>query len=1274
MRRKQNGSQPRDAAEARTPILYLAPWVDLGGSDKGTIDWFRSIDRTRWAPSLITTQPSANRWLPKVEPYAEEVWDLPDLMPGAAFPSFILGFIESRGVEVVHIMNSRLGFDLLPDMTCLTDPPAVVVQLHAEEPDKSGYVRYVTRRYGNLVDAFSVTSRQLLDIVAGYDIAPSKIEVIHSGVDGHDEFDPERVAPLELPGNGAPRILWPGRLVEQKDPLLTLDVLARVRERGADFVLDVVGDGELAPVVKAHAEKLGVADAICWHPPCQDMAPWYRSADLLLMTSVFEGVPYVVYESLAMEVPVVAPALPGNREFMDSDSGTLVEPRDDVEQYATAISALLGNRERRLEMGARSRQRMLAEFSLSAMGGRHDALYERLLADRATKSSAAVPFGDGALAPSAVDAPAPPPAAASLFDRDPPPERTVGVIVPCHRHGIYLDDCIESIKAQTLAPAAIVVVDDGSKDPETIAALARYDDDPDVTILRQDGNYGPSAARNRALAELGDDLSYVLPLDADDELLPDALERMVAQLEAAPVDVGFVYPSAQHSGNRRDFVPSPAYNLWILMVDNYCPAPALFDRRALEAGATYPEDMVFGHEDWDFLLQLAELGVRGEHVSEPTFLYRKYGFSRINAVEYGPHAFHDAVERRHPALYRNSDTLKARWSPALSVVLLDDEDGGRAWRQEDLARLPKQSCADFEVVASRPLAGDVHVAEPEDDSPAGRLQACIAAARGRWVCVLTPRALPALLDPSLVERLVYCFWSHEWTCAVVLGEAPGVERAAFAQLTDDERMDALPVAIAFERIPEQPSPPVELGLTGSLIADMVVSIQARGPVQWRLAPAADRPSNGNGRAALNGSVELNGPGPRATAPAGPGAGAGATSYTGAVAKLTLDRAPARDDAEAWVQRAVSWQEPRLPGLTAGAVRRWETAAAWIPPETDTLTRHRALDGDDRVVTIGRQSPPGYGIEFDLGVLHRFAFPGTRRLVQDGDTFALTEDENLLTDGRRALGYVEQAPLPLLEVLELRRLPDSGRHVLVAGADDPLYNSAEHLATLGWIESFPIQPRHTPLHLGPWGAVALRRYVDRDAWRHRYRTGPPGDEPDAVSLGALMRGPGDGLLPLRVRPDGRLETDLAGPSRARRTPSAVARWIAAPLAWSGGPPPAWAQRATASRVRHLLAPPSRRAVAPPGGPETLGWLRIEPATGHSPLFSATHPVTGDQLLTRSTLEATDLGYRVDGLLGHVVDAGADGMSTIAATSVLWGSRFGKGRRYVEGPYDGSGAAR
>jgi glycosyltransferase involved in cell wall biosynthesis len=820
--------------EGRTPILYIAPWVDLGGSDKGTIDWFKHIDRTRWAPSLITTQPSDNRWLHHVEPWAEEVWDLPDLMPGAEFPGFILGFIESRGVRVVHIMNSRLAFDLLPDLSCLREPPAVVVQMHAEEPDRSGYVRYVSTRYGNLVDAFSATSRQLRDAIAAYDIPPSRVEVIYSGVDAEEEFNPELVRPLPDLDGDRPRILWPGRLVEQKDPMLTLDVLAAVKERGTGFTLHVVGDGHMAPDVRRRAAELGVIDSIRWHPPAQGMARWYRSSDLLLMTSVFEGVPYVIYEALAMGVPVVAPALPGNLEFMDEDSGVLVEPRDDVDRYADALADLLGDEERRRAMGERSRERMLSEFSLREMGRRHDELYERLLASRpATARATEVLEEDEERFGSGDEAPAP-----LRLGRDPLPERTVGLIVPCYRHGIFLRDCIRSIKDQTLPPAAIVVVDDGSDDEETVRALAELEGDPDVKVLRQPANSGPSAARNLALREL--DTNYVLPLDADDMLMPNALETMVEQLEAAPPDVGFIYPNPQHIGNRSDYVRSPAYNLWLLMGNNYCPAAALFDRRVFEAGAEYPEDVVFGHEDWDLVLQLAEREVYGRRAEGPTFLYRRRGFSRVNAVEYGPDSFHEAIKRRHPSLYRRRDLIKARWAPTMSILLLDEDD--RAWSEADLEGLPEQSCRDYELLTRG----------PDDGSPRAWLREAVATARGRWLAVLVPRAAAALRDRTLVEKLIRSLWGYEREAlAVVLGEVPGLRRAGLSQLSDAERRDARPVGVMFARRREDAAVRIELGLASAPIEDIVLNLQGIAPVLWRLVPAAVEPERAAAGAAAD---------------------------------------------------------------------------------------------------------------------------------------------------------------------------------------------------------------------------------------------------------------------------------------------------------------------------------------------------------------------------------------------------------------------------------------
>jgi glycosyltransferase involved in cell wall biosynthesis len=1165
--------------DGRTPILYIAPWVDLGGSDKGTIDWFKHIDRKRWAPSLITTQPSPNRWLHKVEPFAEEIWELPDLMVGARFPEFILGFVESRGVRLVHVMNSRLGFDLLPDLASLPEPPAVVVQMHAEEPNQVGYVRYATRRYGNLIDAFSVVSEDLKGTIADYEIPPSRIEVIHLGVDG-EEFDPARVEPLPLDGAGVPRILWPGRLVEQKDPMLTLDVLADARRNGApEFVLDVVGEGHLEPALRARAEDLGVADVIRWHPPSQEMPRWYRSADLTLMTSLYEGVPYVIYESLAMGVPVVAPALPGNLEIMDDDNGVLVEPRDDAERYAKAIAELLQSPERRVGMGERSRRRMLSEFSLEEMGRRHDELYEQLLGARPAGSRWRLE-GDEA-ASTGVATSLPPPL---RLPRDPHPEPSVGVGVPCFKHGIFLDECIRSIKRQTLAPAQIVVVDDHSDDPETIEALERWDADPEVTILRQPANLGPSAARNRALELF--DTSYALWLDADDQLLPGALDSMVAKLEAAPEQVGFIYPHAQHIGNRTDYVEMPAYNLWLLMQEGYCPSPALFDRRVFDhTGVSYPEDLVVGHEDWDLILQLAERGIRGLHADGPTFLYRKQGFSRISAGEFGPHDFHRALEDRHPGLYRERDRIKAEWAPALSIVLVEP---GTGWSAADLRGLEGQTCRDFEVVA-----------------PA-ELQEAIHAARGRWVCLLTRPVAPMPADPAFVERLLRGFEARDEVAAIVLGDAPGIAHHAFSQLDDAERAAAQPIGVAFERPAGGSLPKIDLTEAGSVLADLVIGLQASGIVQWRLAPAngerAARPRPAPGGAERPAQLDLN-----------------------------YDRAGDRSDAA--MRRILSWQAPQLPRLTPGTVRRWKDSPSWVPPGTQPLCRHVQIDGEVRVVTNDRTPPPGFEAEFDLGVVQLTGAPGAQRLIRRAGTFELSDDQDEPREGH-GLGYVEEQALPLLDRLELRRMPD-GQRVLVAGSEDPLFEIAEPIALLGWIDAFPVLPRGELLHVGPWGAVVLRREVDAGAGRHRYRADSSEGDSNAVVLGSIFSSPGRDLVALRLRDDGRLATDLARPGRASRDPRKLARWIAQPRR-SHDRDRRWSPSARAWHLaRHWR---QRRLSEDEGVP--LGWLRRERLPGSSPLFSTTHPVTGDQLVTCDPDEARRLDYLPDGVLGFILDAGAD----------------------------------
>jgi glycosyltransferase involved in cell wall biosynthesis len=366
----------------RTPVLYLAPWIDYGGSDKNTIDWFRGIDRERFAPSLITTQPSPNRRLSEIEEFVEEIWVLPDLMPTKDMPAFILDFLRSREVGVVHLMNSRLGFDLLPDIRSLPDPPGMVVQLHAEEADKSGYVRYVTTRYDDFIDRFSLTMEDLARSVHEYGVSPGKTRVIYIGVDAEDEFSPQKVEPIEALPDGRMHILFPARLVHQKDPLLMVEVAAALRDRGVSFQIHVLGEGELEDDVRTAIGGHGLEEEVLIHPPTSTPERWYAACDVMLLTSVFEGVPAVVFEAMAMEVPVVSPALPGNVELLGTGHDGLVEPRDSIEGYVAALAHLAEDQTYQATRGRELRERALRQFSLQRMADEHGDLYDEVLSER----------------------------------------------------------------------------------------------------------------------------------------------------------------------------------------------------------------------------------------------------------------------------------------------------------------------------------------------------------------------------------------------------------------------------------------------------------------------------------------------------------------------------------------------------------------------------------------------------------------------------------------------------------------------------------------------------------------------------------------------------------------------------------------------------------------------------------------------------------------------------------------------------------------------------
>lgn len=223
------------------------------------------------------------------------------------------------------------------------------------------------------------------------------------------------------------------------------------------------------------------------------------------------------------------------------------------------------------------------------------------------------------------------PNAARSTDKVPQPGPTVSAIVPVYNALATLGRALSSIAAQTYPHVAeIIVVDDGSEE-DTAAFLGEHF--PGVTCLRQEHTGIPGAARNRgAAAATGELLAF---LDADDEWLPDKLERQVALLAAAP-DLGLVVTRAQHRRLDERLHAPPATLLpdpWRLDLArwlNYdfraaagfhaCPSSWLIRREVWEAlggqDTAWPDN-----GDWHLITRALLAGVPTVMVMTPTYIY-----------------------------------------------------------------------------------------------------------------------------------------------------------------------------------------------------------------------------------------------------------------------------------------------------------------------------------------------------------------------------------------------------------------------------------------------------------------------------------------------------------------------------------------------------------------------------------------------------------------------------------------------------------------------------
>jgi glycosyltransferase involved in cell wall biosynthesis len=181
---------------------------------------------------------------------------------------------------------------------------------------------------------------------------------------------PTHFVPSQRPSRTSPRLLSVGRLVPKKGFGVLLQSLAMLKQRGTSFRCTIVGGGPLGGPLRDQIRALGLEGQVELLPPMSqaELIEHYRTADLFVLACEVQGdgdrdgIPNVIVEALAMEIPVVSTRVSGIPECVEDGVNGILVPEKDPRALADGIARLLAEPELARAYGRAGRRKIESEF------------------------------------------------------------------------------------------------------------------------------------------------------------------------------------------------------------------------------------------------------------------------------------------------------------------------------------------------------------------------------------------------------------------------------------------------------------------------------------------------------------------------------------------------------------------------------------------------------------------------------------------------------------------------------------------------------------------------------------------------------------------------------------------------------------------------------------------------------------------------------------------------------------------------------------------------
>ncbi len=184
-----------------------------------------------------------------------------------------------------------------------------------------------------------------------------KLHIVHCGV------EPVRYVQQTPTDNSIPQLTFVGRLATVKGIPVLFEALTKIN---SELCVTLIGDGPERAELESQAQAHGLSHIVTFagYKSQAEVAEALQKTDLFVLPSFAEGVPVVLMEAMAARVPVIATRIAGIPELVEQDVNGLLVPTNDANALADAISELINDPKRRVEMGRAGREKVLAAFNI----------------------------------------------------------------------------------------------------------------------------------------------------------------------------------------------------------------------------------------------------------------------------------------------------------------------------------------------------------------------------------------------------------------------------------------------------------------------------------------------------------------------------------------------------------------------------------------------------------------------------------------------------------------------------------------------------------------------------------------------------------------------------------------------------------------------------------------------------------------------------------------------------------------------------------------------